>query len=217
MRVLLVEDDLVLGESLKEYLEENQVEVVWISDDRKLDEALQMNEYDVIVLDLILKYEKGESILKGLRDKGVKTPVIIITAKNKIEDKETCFNFGADDYLTKPFNPKELLLRIKALSKRVHIPNKYKIKDVEIDLENQIVLKEGKEVKLSKTGWNLLALLLKRKGQVVSTEIILNYVWPDKAVGDEIVRQYIKELRKILPPDSIETHKGIGYRLKDEV
>lgn len=64
MRVLLVEDDLVLGESLKEYLEENQVEVVWISDDRKLDEALQMNEYDVIVLDLILKYEKGESILK---------------------------------------------------------------------------------------------------------------------------------------------------------
>ncbi|WP_028950861.1 response regulator transcription factor [Sulfurihydrogenibium subterraneum] len=217
MRVLLVEDDLILGESLKEYLEENEIEVVWINDGRDLDQALQLNEYDVIVLDLILKFEKGENLLHYLRNKGIKTPVLIITAKNKIEDKEVCFNLGADDYLTKPFNPKELLLRIKALSKRVHVSDRYKIKNLEIDLENQIIIKDGKEVKLSKTAWNLLTLLLKRKGQIVSTETILNYVWADKAVGDEVVRQYIKELRKVLPPESIETHKGIGYRLKDEV
>jgi DNA-binding response OmpR family regulator len=214
MRVLLVEDDLVLGESLKDYLQNNSIEVVWIWDDRKLEEAMLLSEYDVIILDLMLKYEKGEDILKNLRSKGVKTPIIIMTAKSRIEDKENCFNLGSDDYITKPFNPKELLLRIKALNKRVHISDKEKIGDVEIDLEKQIILKDSKEVKISKTAWNLLTLLLKKRGEVVTTQTILNYVWPDKAVGDEIVRQYIKELRKILPPDSIETYKGTGYRLK---
>lgn len=214
MRVLLIEDDLILGESLKEYLENNNTEVVWIQDDRKVKEALLLSEYDVIVLDLILKYEKGENILKNLREKGIRTPIIIMTAKSKIEDKEICFNSGADDYITKPFNPKELLLRIKALSKRAHISEIEKIGDVEIDLEKQIIKKNGEEIKISKTAWNLLFLLLKRKGEVVPTETILNYVWPDKAVGDEIVRQYIKELRKILPKNAIETYKGIGYRMK---
>ncbi|MGC9187759.1 MAG: response regulator transcription factor [Sulfurihydrogenibium sp.] len=214
MRVLMVEDDLILGESLKDYLESKGLDVNWVKDDRKLDEAILMSEYDVIVLDLMLKYNKGEDILKQLRDKGIKTPILIMTAKNRIEDKEVCFELGADDYLSKPFNPKELLLRIKALSKRLHAPDTEKIGDVEIDLERQVILKNGQEVKISKTAWNLLKLLLKRRGEVVPTEVILNYVWPDKAVGDEIVRQYIKELRKILPEDSIETHKGIGYRLK---
>ncbi|WP_297887228.1 response regulator transcription factor [Sulfurihydrogenibium sp.] len=210
----MVEDDLILGESLKEYLEENNVEVVWVWDDRKLNEALIMSEYDVIILDLMLKYEKGENILKDLRIKGVRTPILIMTAKNKIEDKELCFNAGADDYIVKPFNPRELLLRIKALNKRAHISDKIKIKDVEIDLDKHTITKNGEEIKISKTAWNLLTLLIKRRGEIVSTESILNYVWSDKAVGDEVVRQYIKELRKILPPDTIETYKGVGYKLK---
>ncbi|MGC8941210.1 MAG: response regulator, partial [Sulfurihydrogenibium sp.] len=91
MRVLMVEDDLILGESLKDYLESNGVEINWVKDDRKLDEAILMSEYDVIVLDLMLKYNKGEDILKQLRDKGIKTPILIMTAKNRIEDKEVCF------------------------------------------------------------------------------------------------------------------------------
>jgi len=214
MRVLMVEDDLTFGESLKDYLESNGIEINWVKDDRKLDEAIIMSEYDVIVLDLMLKYNKGEDILKQLRDKGIKTPILIISAKNRIEDKEVCFELGADDYLSKPFNPKELLLRIKALSKRLHAPDIEKIGDVEIDLEKQLILKNGQEVKISKTEWNLLKLLLKKRGEVVSTEVILNYVWPDKAVGEEIVRQYIKKLRKILPEDKIETYRGIGYRFK---
>ncbi|MEJ5173557.1 MAG: winged helix-turn-helix domain-containing protein, partial [Hydrogenothermaceae bacterium] len=86
--------------------------------------------------------------------------------------------------------------------------------DVEVDLQNKIVKKNGEVVKLSKTAWNLLYYLLKRRGEVVNTESILNYVWGGKAVGDEVVRSYIKELRKILPEDTIETFKGRGYRLK---
>ncbi len=214
MHVLLIEDDLLLGESLKEYLEDNGITVDWIYDDRKVEEIYSFDKYDVIVLDLMLRYEKGENILKNLRLKGIKTPILILTAKNSIQDKEICFNLGADDYLTKPFNPKELLLRIKALSKRKHMDNIVKLGNLEINLDSKTVYKNGKEIKLSKTAWEVLYLLLKHKGEIVETQRILNYVWADKPVGDEIVRTYIKELRKILPENSIKTYKGRGYKLE---
>ncbi len=214
MHILFIEDDHLLGESVKEYLEENGIDVEWIEDDREIENIFDFDRYDVIVLDLILKYQKGEDILRNLRMKGVKTPIIILTAKDTIKDKETCFNYGADDYLTKPFSPKELLLRLKALSKRKHIETVFKIGDVEIDIDRQTVYKNGEEVKLSKTMWELLYLLLKNKGSIVSNERILNYVWGTKPVGDEIIRTYIKELRKILPKDSIKTYKGRGYKLE---
>ena len=213
MKILLVEDDPILGESLKEYLEANDIEVHWLQDDREIEYIYNFEQYDVIVLDLILKYRKGEEILRDLRLKGIRNPILILTAKSDIKDKEHCFNLGADDYLTKPFNPKELLLRIKALTKRKHIDEIIKIGDVEINLTSKTIKKAGKEVKISKTAWDLLYYLLKNKGSVVETERILNYVWGDKPVGDEIVRTYIKELRKILPKDAIKTYKGRGYKL----
>ncbi|MCX7738864.1 MAG: response regulator transcription factor [Hydrogenothermaceae bacterium] len=214
MRVLIIEDDHFLGESLSEYLRENGIDVDWIKDDREVKDTLSINEYDVILLDLMLKYSKGEDILLWMRENSIITPVLVVTAKSRIEDKERCYNYGADDYITKPFDPKELILKIKALSNRVHIPYVQTVGEVEIDLKNKTVKKEGKEVKISKTAWNLLYYLLKRRGEIVSNESILNYVWGGKAVGDEIIRSYIKELRKILPPDTIETFKGRGYRLK---
>ncbi|MEZ0324116.1 MAG: response regulator transcription factor [Hydrogenothermaceae bacterium] len=214
MKVLIIEDDSYLSQALKEYLSSNAIEAEILEDERELEYTISVNEYDVIILDLMLRYSKGEDILRKLREKNIDTPVLIITAKTKIEDKENCYNLGADDYLTKPFEPKELLLKVKALANRIHLPNLQKIGDVEIDLQNKIVKKNGEVVKLSKTAWNLLYYLLKRRGEVVNTENILNYVWGGKAVGEEIVRSYIKELRKILPEDTIETFKGRGYRLK---
>jgi len=213
MRVLLIEDDPILGESLKEYLEEEGIEVHWIQDDRELDTIFNFEQYDVIILDLILKYRRGEDILKQLRIKNISIPVIILTAKTDIKDKETCFNLGADDYLTKPFNPKELLLRINALSKRRHVEEILNIGDVEINLTAKTIKKDGKDINLSKTAWELLSFLVKNRGSVVETERILNHVWGDKPVGDEIVRTYIKELRKILPKEAIKTYKGRGYKL----
>ncbi|WP_456402010.1 response regulator transcription factor [Persephonella sp.] len=213
MHILLVEDDPLLGETVEEYLSENNIQVKWIQDDRDLDYIYDFSQFDVIVLDLMLKYRKGEDILKTLRNNGVDVPILILTAKSDIKDKETCFNLGADDYLTKPFDPKELLLRLKALSKRKHKEYCVKIGDITIDIDNQMVYKKGEEVKISKTAWELLYLLVKNRGSIVPTERILNYVWGDKPVGDEIVRTYIKELRKILPKDSIITYKGRGYKL----
>ncbi|SMP10583.1 DNA-binding response regulator, OmpR family, contains REC and winged-helix (wHTH) domain [Venenivibrio stagnispumantis] len=213
MKILLIEDDLILGESVKEYLELNDIEVVWIYDDRQFKDVLKFNQFDVMVIDLMLRYNKGEDIIEWIRDNNINTPILVLTAKNSIESKEECFNKGADDYLVKPFEPKELLLRLKALSKRKKIEQLIKIGDILVDLDNKIIKKQNEEIKISKTAWKILYLLISRRGEIVDTETILNYVWGDKAVGDEIVRAYIKELRKILPPDSIQTYKGRGYRL----
>ncbi len=210
----MIEDDPILGESLEEYLKDKGIEVHWIQDDRETEYIYNFDQYDVIILDLMLKYRKGEDILKELRSKNINIPVLILTAKSNIKDKEVCFNLGADDYLTKPFNPKELLLRINALTKRKHIDETIKIGDVEINLSSKTLTKKGKEIKLSKTAWELLYYLIRNRGSVIETERILNHVWGDKPVGDEIVRTYIKELRKILPKDAIKTYKGRGYKLE---
>jgi len=213
MRVLLIEDDPVLGESLVEYLNREGINVEWIQDERKLFDLNMMEKFDVVILDLILKFRRGEDILKGIRHKGISTPVLVLTAKSRLEDKEVCFNLGADDYLTKPFEPKELLLRLKALSRR-RIPGEVvRIGNAEVLIDAKLIRVEGKEVKLSKTAWELLELLIKNRGRVVSTETILSCIWGDKPVGSEVVRAYIKELRKVLPKGAIETYKGIGYRL----
>ncbi|RUM59296.1 MAG: DNA-binding response regulator [Persephonella sp.] len=214
MRVLFIEDDPVLGESIKDFLELSGIETEWIQDDRLVKNINNFETYDVIILDLMLRFNKGEDILKDLRNRGVKIPVIILTAKSDIKDKEVCFNLGADDYLTKPFNPKELLLRLKALANRRHINPIVNIGDTTIDLDKRLVYKNGKEIKLTKRAWDLLVLLLKNRGSVVETNEILDTIWKDKVVGDEIVRAYIKELRKILPKDSIKTYKGRGYKLE---
>ncbi len=214
MKILLVEDDKELGESLEEYLSLNNIEVLWIQDERKIPNIFKVYSFDVIILDLILNFSKGEDLITYIRNVGVKTPILILTAKKEFLNKEECFLRGADDYLTKPFEPKELLLRINALSKRKQIDSLVKIGDTIINIDSKIILKNNQEIKISKTAWDLLTLLVKRKGEIVDTETILNYVWAGKAVGDEVIRTYIKELRKILPKDSIDTYRGRGYRLK---
>lgn len=213
MKILLVEDDRLLGESLKEYLKLENIETLWIYDERKLPHVLNIHEFDVVVIDLMLNYSRGEDLITFIREKGIKTPILILTAKKRVDDKEICFLRGADDYLTKPFEPKELLLRIHALSKRRQIDSIIKIGDIIINIDARIILKNNQEIKISKTLWDIITLLVKRRGEIVDNETILNYVWAGKLVGEEVVRTYIKELRKILPPESITTYRGRGYKL----
>ncbi len=213
MRVLLIEDDGILGESLKEYLATEDIETIWLEDERKIAEVLSSQDFDVIVLDLILKHSAGEDLISQLREKGIKIPILVLTAKQSINDKETCFLRGADDYLTKPFHTRELVLRIQSLSRKKSIDTVVKIGDVIVNLDSKTVFKNNEELKITKTAWKLLTLLIKHRGEIVSTETIMNYVWAGRIVGDEVLRAYIKELRKILPPESIETHKGRGYKL----
>lgn len=214
MRVLLIEDDPILGESVREFLELKGCEVEWVRDGDELPDVRVAEGFDAVVLDLILGPRSGEDILAEMRRQGVKTPVLVLTAKRTLTDKETCFNLGADDYLTKPFEPEELVLRLRALVRRYLPENRVVLGDVEIDLEGRSLRRGNEELKLSRTAWELLLLLLRNRGRVVTTETILNCIWGDKPVGSDVVRAYIKELRKVLPPETIKTYKGVGYKLE---
>lgn len=209
-----MEDDRLLGESLKEYLESEGFLVDWIYDSREFFDLLEVSIYDAIVLDLMMPHISGEELLRELREKGNTTPVLILTAKGRIEDKEKCFSLGADDYLTKPFEPKELLLRLRALYRRTVRQERLKLRNVEVDLRAGRVWVEGREIRLSKKEWLLFKYLVENRDRFVSTEELLNYVWGDEPVGDEVVRAHIKNLRRLLPEGFIVSQKGRGYRIE---
>jgi len=213
MRILLIEDDRVLGETLKDYLSIHEIETIWLWDERELPKIIKNHEFDVIVIDLILKFSSGEDIIAVLRKAEIKTPILVITAKRDFESKEECFLKGADDYLIKPFDFKELVLRIKALGKRRQIESIINIGDITVNLDSKTIHRGAQEIKISKKAWQVLEILLRKRGEIVDTETILNYVWSDKEVGEEIVRAYIKELRKILPQETIKTYPGRGYKI----
>lgn len=209
-----MEDDRLLGESLKEYLESEGFWVDWIYDSREFFDLLEVSIYDAIVLDLMMPHISGEELLRELREKGNTTPVLILTAKGRLEDKEKCFSLGADDYLTKPFEPKELLLRLRALYRRTVRQERLKLRNVEVDLRAGRVWVEGREIKLSKKEWLMFKYLVENRDRFVSTEELLNYVWGDEPVGDEVVRAHIKNLRRLLPEGFIVSQKGRGYRVE---
>ena len=209
-----MEDDRLLGESLKEYLESEGFLVDWIYDSREFFDLLEFSIYDAIVLDLMMPHISGEELLRELREKGNTTPVLILTAKGRLEDKEKCFSLGADDYLTKPFEPRELLLRLRALHRRTVRQERLKLKNVEVDLRAGRVWVEGREIKLSKKEWLMFKYLVENRDRFVSTEELLNYVWGDEPVGDEVVRAHIKNLRRLLPEGFIVSQKGRGYRVE---
>jgi len=211
LRVLIIEDDILLAESLKEYLNVNNFEAEVLS---YPEEIYLVEHFDVILLDLMLKDKKGEYILREIRKKGLDLPIIVITAKSDMDSKEICFEYGADDYIVKPFDPKELLLRIKALTKRVYCCENLRIDNVLIDFSGKKLYVDDLEVHLSRIEWELLCLLAQNRGKLVTMDKILSYIWGDKVVGTESIRTYIKNLRKALPDDFIVTYKGRGYKLK---
>ncbi|MBV6342017.1 response regulator transcription factor [Candidatus Magnetobacterium casense] len=213
MKVLIIEDDKILNESLQVYLRSQGMTVDAVVDETEFEWFLASNTYDAVVLDLMMPRIRGEDIIARMRRKGVNTPVLVLTAKNTITDKERCFELGADDYITKPFEIRELLIRLKSLSKKVHLQQVIKIGDVTVDLNAESLYRDDREIRISKTAWTLLALLIRHRGQIVSNETIMGYVWGNKGTGDEVLRTYIKILRKVLPEDALVTFKGRGYKL----
>jgi len=212
MKILLIEDDIILGESLKEYLINNNFNAVWISDDRFIYEDIRHKKFDLILLDLMLKYNRGEDLIKKIKSKQ-SIPIIVITAKGGLKDKELCFEYGADDYLVKPFSPKELIFRIKAVLKRyIDTKDHFSSGSLYVDFKNRTLTMGNKEVKLTHTEWSLLSFFIKNRGKIISNDDILNYVWDDNPVGDESIRTYVRRLRSILPEGAIKTYKGRGYK-----
>ncbi len=215
INILLIEDDVLLGSSLSEFLTFKGYSVKWVISGEEISTRDLINS-DLIILDLILPGLKGEDLLVQIKHRLPDIPVIVLTAKDTIDTKKECFEKGIDDYITKPFDVTELLLRIKAVLRRAREKGNeciYRIGDVTIDTKRGIVIKGQNEITLSKRAWTLLEFLLEKRGTIVSKEEILNRVWHDAVVSEESIRSYIKELRKFLPEGAITTFKGRGYRL----
>lgn len=225
MRILVVEDDKEIQELITYFLTKEGYEVDRASDGLEGLKLLKENKNDLVVLDLMLPNLDGKNFTKIVRDISSEygEPVIImLTAKTEIEDVLDGLEIGADDYMKKPFDPRELVLRIKRFLKTTdrEIKNeKYRFKDIEIDESRHMVTANGEEVELSKKEYDLLLLLIKNRDLVITRERILDKVWNSNYyTGDRTVDVYISKLRDKIPELSgcIKTVKGVGYKLEEK-
>ncbi|MEJ5299808.1 MAG: response regulator transcription factor [Thermodesulforhabdaceae bacterium] len=211
--ILLIEDDVLLGDSLRDYLKMHGFSVTWVKERfAEIEQEVDFSRFDLVILDLILPERSGEEILDIIRSQSPVIPVLVLTAKSSIESKKDCFVRGADDYLVKPFEMEELLLRLDALLRRTGAASRHIIEDCVVDQFSGVVFKQGQEIKLSRRAWDLLIYLVKNRGRIIDKDELLKNVWTDAVVTEETLRAYIKELRKLFPR-AIETYKGRGYRL----
>lgn len=220
MRLLVVEDYKPLQKSLEKGLKEAGFAVDTTSDGREGLWYAMSNDYDVIVLDLMLPGIDGLQILKKLRAKGRQNPVLILTAKDTLEDRVTGLDLGADDYLVKPFEFKELLARIRALMRRRYQKKSasIKVKDLRIDLSTQQVWRGRQEIELTPREYALLEYLAMRAGQMVSRSDIWEHVYEfNSSAYSNVVDVYIGYLRKKIERSGkssmIRTVRGRGYIL----
>ncbi|AVQ31179.1 MULTISPECIES: response regulator transcription factor [Fusobacterium] len=225
MRILVVEDDKEIQELITYFLIKEGYEVDRASDGLEGLKLLKENKNELVVLDLMLPNLDGKNFTKIVRDISSEygEPVIImLTAKTEIEDVLDGLEIGADDYMKKPFDPRELVLRIKKFLKTTdrEIKNeRYRFKDIEIDESRHIVIANGEEVELSKKEYDLLLLLVKNKDLVITRERILDKVWNSNYyTGDRTVDVYISKLRDKIPElsECIKTVKGVGYKLEEK-
>ena len=222
MRLLIIEDYVPLQKSLAQGLREAGFAVDVTGDGNEGLWYAVNNDYDVIILDLMLPGMDGLTILEKLRDEGRQSHVLILTAKDTLEDKVKGLELGADDYLVKPFAFEELLARVRALVRRTyrHKHPHIEIEDLRIDLSTQKVFHGGEEISLTPREYALLEYLAMRSGQVVSRTDIWEHVYEfNSSASSNVVDVYIGYLRKKLQqtgqPDLIQTVRGRGYLIGD--
>ena len=216
MRVLLVEDDTMIGEAVQAALKDAAYAVDWVRDGDAARRALIDHDYDACVLDLGLPRRDGLSVLRELRQRGSRLPVIILTARDTSEDKIAGLDSGADDYLTKPFDLPELQARLRALLRRVSGMARPVLEHAGITLDPvaKRVTHHGQEVPLSAREYALLLDLLNHADHVRTRAQLEEslYAWGEET-GSNTVEVYIHHLRKKLGPDCIRTVRGLGYQL----
>lgn len=217
MKLLLVEDEGSLRKPVKYFLEKNNFTVDEAEDGKQALEMISMNAYDCILLDLNLPEIDGIEVAKRIREMNNLTPIIMETARSQVYDKLKGFDQGADDYVTKPFDLKELVARINAVIKRSSLNKEENLTFGEYNVlpdRNVVVDKEGKEIVLSNKEMGVLEYLLRSKGAIISAEELLEHVW-DREIDmfSETVKTHIKTLRKKVDPKKkfLKTVRGKGY------
>jgi len=218
MRLLLVEDDAILGDGLKTGLSLEGYAVDWLTDGVQADEALRINRYDLVILDLTLPRMDGISVLKALRKRKDNTPVLILTARDSIAERVAGLDCGADDFVSKPFDLTEICARLRALIRRQdgHSQPLLEHKGVCIDPAAHSVSYLGKNIDLSQKEYEVLNYLMSRIGHVISRARLEEalYAWGSE-VESNAVEVHIHHLRKKLDPSLIRTIRGVGYIIDD--
>lgn len=220
-KILLVEDDEVLAEQIASYLTARGHIVEPVFDGLSALEMLDAFKYDLLVIDWGLPGLAGVSVVERLRARGEGMAILMLTGKDRIEEKETGFSAGADDYLTKPFDVRELAVRIQALLRRPEMFQAEILRsgDIELDQGRHRVTVCKEELSLQPKEFQLLEFLMRHQGEAVSSKDLLDYVWSsDSAVSSETLYTYIRALRKKIAgrggdANAIATVHGVGYRL----
>jgi two-component system, OmpR family, copper resistance phosphate regulon response regulator CusR len=224
LKILLVEDEKKIADILQKGLSEQQFEIDVAYDGLIGQKVFDAHKFDLVILDINLPGMNGYDLCRYIRSRNEKVPVIMLTALNSIDDKIHGFEAGADDYIIKPFDFKELLVRIKALLKRIHQHvqqgNILKVSDMVMNLENKEVTRSGNKVSLTAKEFQLLEYLVRNKNRVVSRADIALNVWDiDFDTKTNVIDVYVNFLRKKLDRDYshklIHTQVGMGYMLKD--
>ncbi len=220
-KVLVIEDDNSLSRMIKDWLTIEHHNIETVADGKQGLEKLQYYQYDLVIMDWQLPGMEGVEILREFRKGGGITPVLMLTGKNTIVDKEAGLDSGADDYLTKPFHMKELSARIRALLRRpqVMVGNTLTVGKFSLDPSNHVVTRDGVELKLLPKEFALLEFLMRHPNQVFSADALLNRVWASESDATiDALTSCIKRLRKKIDAEGesspIRTVHGVGYKLE---
>ena len=219
MKILLVDDEIELTEPLSKTLVREGYEVDVVHDGEQGIELALANSYDLFILDWMLPSKSGLEICKELRNRSILIPVLLLTAKDTIDDRVLGLDAGADDYIVKPFELRELLARVRALLRRGTTPtnNKLKVADLELDLENCIASRNGKAIDLSEKELELLSYFMLNTGQLLTHEAIHQHLWQNKEQpSSNVLAALVRLLRRKIEvkgqPTLINTVYGKGYR-----
>lgn len=216
LQVLLVEDDAMLGDALRASMAQAGMRVDWVRDVPEARLALVDHGYGAVLLDLGLPGGSGLAVLKYLRGRYDATPVLIITARDRLSERVQGLDAGADDYIVKPFQLDELLARLRAVVRRSSnsVVSVLRCRDVSLDPARRVVTRAGAEVTLSASEYRTLLALMERAGQTVSREQLESAVYGGSGtIESNTVAVYVHQLRRKLGEDLVATVHGLGYRI----
>jgi len=225
MRILVVEDEAKVARALREGLQRQQYDVSVAPTGEEGFYLVSAEEFDLVILDIMLPGRDGLQILATVRKRGLRTPVLILTARDAIEDRVQGLDQGADDYLVKPFAFPELLARVRALIRRGRADQSSKLKfaDLEMDLPGRKAKRSGKDLELTAREFEVLEYLLRHKEEVVSREMLAREVWKEISRDtplDNVMDVHINRLRRKVDEPSdrklIHTVRGVGFVLRED-
>lgn len=219
MKILLLEDDIALADIISEYLTDNSFELEIVYDGQEALSKAYETKYDLYVFDVNVPHIKGFDLLQMIREHGDTTPTIFVTSLNDIEDVSKGFECGADDYLKKPFELAELLLRIKNIQKRVFTQQRSSIipitNKVTFDIDTELLHTEKGNISLPQKELKLLKHFLQHPNEIITFENLYKVVWDyNEDISSESLRAHIKNLRKYFHKDTIHNLRGVGYRFE---